>query len=460
MITIPPEVYSSLRKSQIDILVTVARLGEARKQEILEALPKKTSGTRLADTLDILVFRGLVQRIEKNMVVLYKAVGIAEVQNAPCNVQNALLHPTTLTLTKHEPTNKQDLGISENPQAKTSPNRVTTPEGAGQVAVSSSAAPAPDFPPDSPPKPKTLFPIRKNEHVVGTMFFSDNPTDFLYVAIQDMEGKTAADPDHKPTSIADPAPIIPMYEAFWKTIHNLWHLCQKYHNGGKTVNDFVLHRAGYMFVSGSLERTNGVECYHNPETFVSRAKKESGQRPLYKKMVGWLQDHYVNAGFGWDCTVLSNRDTYKAEADYVLSHKLECRRDELFVSHLNDRGLLAGFFRRWALLSGGEQLCLEPPSGESGGSVSPVMKKIAELLGEKRFDLWFGQETVFHDDGGTPVFTVADSIRIDLIRRHCKAKIDQALTELYGETVQYDFKVRAPPGKVPEREEVVLMKMK
>ena len=103
MITIPPEVYSSLRKSQIDILVTVARLGEARKQEILEALPKKTSGARLADTLDILVLRGHVQRIEKNMVVLYKAVATAEVQNAPCNVQNAPcevqnapLHPTTV----------------------------------------------------------------------------------------------------------------------------------------------------------------------------------------------------------------------------------------------------------------------------------------------------------------------------------------------------------------------------
>ena len=82
-------------------------------------------------------------------------------------------------------------------------------------------------------------------------------------------------------------------------------------------------------------------------------------------------------------------------------------------------------------------------------SVSPVLALIAEKLGEKRFDLWFGQDTHCESDTGTVTFHVRNDFRINSIRRHCKQEIDQAVLECFGESVPVDFVVKPPQPKKP-----------
>ena len=145
---------------------------------------------------------------------------------------------------------------------------------------------------------------------------------------------------------------------------------------------------------------------------------------------------------------------YAFELDRFHRHGGRVRK-ELFPSYCNDRG--------WTL-PGVVKDSPAPPVASVAEKhfdmpTNPVLARIAELLGAKRFDLWFGDDTDFHDDD-KPFFEVRNNFRLNSIRRNCKTETEQALFEFYGKEVHYDFKVREPPAPVPERKEVMLMKMK
>ena len=85
--------------------------------------------------------------------------------------------------------------------------------------------------------------------------------------------------------------------------------------------------------------------------------------------------------------------------------------------------------------------------------ISPVLALIAEKLGEKRFDLWFGQDTRCDNSAGTVTFFVRNNFKINSIRRHCKQEIDQAVLEIFGKELPVDFVVKPPQVKSPQRVE-------
>jgi chromosomal replication initiator protein len=84
-------------------------------------------------------------------------------------------------------------------------------------------------------------------------------------------------------------------------------------------------------------------------------------------------------------------------------------------------------------------------------SVSPVLTLVAEKLGEKRFDLWFGQDTQCDSNTERITFYTSKDFRTALIRRHCKKEIDQAVLEIFGKNLPIDFVVKPPQKIVPKK---------
>ena len=365
MITISPAVYRLLKKNiRIIALSILAESGKPmRRKDIMDVAIKQLNGSRLGDALDFLVQLGHVKTWTEHGAVLYQAVPSVEVQNVPCEVHFS----PTLTLTEHEPTNKQDLEISLNTQAEgeSSPpvatERVTAPsgapDGAGQAAVSiSSAVPAP-VSPSKAKKPakggdslsvrakRTPPPENAGEPLPYPQVIIPGKLETSHMSmIANMNGQTAPDPDHKPKAILDPAPPIPMYEAFVKYIDKLWKLVlSKAETDEKLPYSFLIHRAAYMFVMETHMRTG--EVYRTPEMFIEEVKRRARKNPMYIKMAGMLQDHYTRAGFHWDKTIVHDDAVYSAELSYAAYQSKELGtevlpRDELFPGILHKRGLL------------------------------------------------------------------------------------------------------------------------
>ena len=307
---------------------------------------------------------------------------------------------TLVNLTEPNKTNKQDFENSLNSQARVGTTGTGSEVvlgttdllevGAGSAVVNNSpvgtpapAAPLPQQPPKSAPRckqtpkttPSTLEPenapesprteiydllpaharetikanIRRGKETTdivnfvpesGIIINSENPTSSLYRMIAFMEHRTCPNPDYETKSLSEiggEPDVIPMYEAFVKYLHRLHKLTIRHKEKRENpVNDFILHRAAFMFVTGS-HRTG--ELFHSPETFVKLAKERSGKKPLYVKMVCMLKDHYERIGFGWDSTPLTNEETYRAETLYAAYNEKDAR-DELFPSFIFERGML------------------------------------------------------------------------------------------------------------------------
>ena len=56
-----------------------------------------------------------------------------------------------------------------------------------------------------------------------------------------------------------------------------------------------------------------------------------------------------------------------------------------------------------------------------------IMPKLSERVGEKRFDLWFGQDTSCKVEGESAVFYVRNNFAVNSIRRHCRQEIADVL---------------------------------
>ena len=84
-------------------------------------------------------------------------------------------------------------------------------------------------------------------------------------------------------------------------------------------------------------------------------------------------------------------------------------------------------------------------------SASPVLKSIAEKIGEKRFDLWFGQDTQCVETAEKVTFYVRNNFAINSIRRHCQQEIDQVILELFGQKLPVAFFVKPPQKVEPQK---------
>jgi chromosomal replication initiator protein len=92
-------------------------------------------------------------------------------------------------------------------------------------------------------------------------------------------------------------------------------------------------------------------------------------------------------------------------------------------------------------------------------SLSPVLKLIAENIGEKRYALWFGQDTQCAQscaDGEEKViFYVRNNFASHSLRRHCKEEIDQAFTTVFGKSMPVDFQI-TPVQKTEQKQQAVV----
>ena len=202
-------------------------------------------------------------------------------------------------------------------------------------------------------KQEMLFNIlQKPQDRDGDVFFrygpTYHPTDSLYMMLENLKDKTVADPffvqtfDEKglPTKTAN---MIPAYDAFVKYIAELWKLLTDLPDIGTAINDFILHRAAYIFVTEDHRKT-GV-CWHDPKTFIEFCYEEAKYCPklkmktIWKPMLGQLSDVYIPRLLGWDKTLLKNSETYKAEIEFTEFWGLKVR-SELFPSQRASKGFL------------------------------------------------------------------------------------------------------------------------
>jgi chromosomal replication initiator protein len=88
-------------------------------------------------------------------------------------------------------------------------------------------------------------------------------------------------------------------------------------------------------------------------------------------------------------------------------------------------------------------------------SDSPILAYLAQTIGEKRFDLWFGQEVQCDCEADKVTFHISNTYRINAIRSHCKKEIDQAVLEVFGKNVAIDFVLKPPKKAEPKKPAVV-----
>jgi len=86
---------------------------------------------------------------------------------------------------------------------------------------------------------------------------------------------------------------------------------------------------------------------------------------------------------------------------------------------------------------------------------SPVLTRIAETIGEQRFDLWFGQDTQCRQNEESVTFYVRNNFAINSIRRHCQQEIDQAIQDITGKSLPVEFLIKPIQKTAPKKPVVV-----
>ena len=351
---------SSLTGLKATIALLIERSGEAGRR--VSELCNETGSTKgsVCKVLKYLVTHGLIVKTKGDVPRYYSAPSVSvgtpsvSVGTPSVSVGTPLVSvgipsvskPTTLTLTKLKQTNKQDLGISKNPQAegKTSPNRVTTPEGAGKVAVViSSVAPAPVFPPRQEPKPG--LPQEVPKVVSGGVALPGRgkrmPPVFAEVFAERAADRQVIVSGKPLTSLylmVASVEAAGRYDVFVECVERVWKLVlENAEAKEKLPYDFIVHRAAYVFAMGIHKRV--AMLGNSPEEFVALVKKRAGRTPMYPKMVGMLQDCYVAAGLGWDTSYPNNEVIYGQELSYA-----ELMSKETGTEVLPRNELFPGFF--------------------------------------------------------------------------------------------------------------------
>jgi len=437
MIAIPPDVRRSLRTPiQKEVLDVLAEFDQFMcPAEINAQFDKKKNASRLADALEILVAKGYVEESEIHTRKVYRVV-TSKLQSVTCKLQSVTSKLQSVTDSHNQSTYKHEFNSTQLNQSKKefseteSQGSCPEPVAVGQ-AVETAPSPAPALP-ERPKAEQTEAPIVFR---LGLVFRDPNkPTESLcrmheQFFNEDGTPKTTTDPD---STMANPLPPIPMAEAFAKYYKQAYDYSRKRR---VPLRDFVLHRIAFFL---TYDDDFELGDKHSVKEFIEHGILDNKRSP-WNPILADLADVYVFREFGWDGTLLSDRKVWEAEARYARDTGNK-RRSHLFLSYFEKRKNAA---KRVEDLELREQSVPVPCGGSTvrGDPPHPILASIAEKLGEKRFDLWFGQDTVCTIEGGKPVFDVRNAFRSNSIRRHCSPEITETLKAL-GYAGEPEYRVR------------------
>ena len=295
---------------------------------------------------------------------------------------------------------------------------------AGQITPERPAAA-----PDDPDDPNNVRKFRR-----GLIFTDErHPTQSLYWMLAAMKDQTAADPDSTPQNPQEP---IPMVEAFEKQIKKGFDYAVK---RGVRFRDFVLHRIAF-FLTYNEDFELGDE--YTVKEMIEHAIGDNKKSP-WNPLLDSLSKKYRYREWGWHGELLSNEDTWDAEVRYAKRHGIKPRK-ELFPSRHAARRKVKGLVDEHDSRlqpSAPPVACVKPPmesdlqvridaAHRSGDPGETVLARIAEKIGEKRFDLWFGREAKVDVAEKELVFSVHNAFAINSIRQHCTAELDETMREL------------------------------
>ena len=314
------------------------------------------------------------------------------------------------------------------------------------------------------PTDRSLFrivPPAKAENCPGTVFLPGmNPTKVLYQMFKNIQGKMVPDPDaeivikHLPDAIKPRTmPMIPAEEAFGKYVRILWELIQRAEEqGGKKAIetwDTIIHRAAYLYVEDLWDEVPQYHDWRLPENFISMALKRSRNCNFGTHLMGMLSEIYPQLGLGWNTEQLYNKLTWSAE---LARFSLEHARKDLFRSFFHNQASTTRLGKELARKTATDKKAVlfaatvKPLLQEhrdaaerqtridaahrSDDPGEAVLARIAEKIGEKRFDLWFGREAKVDVAEKELVFSVHNSFAVNSIRQHCTAELDETMREL------------------------------
>jgi chromosomal replication initiator protein len=75
---------------------------------------------------------------------------------------------------------------------------------------------------------------------------------------------------------------------------------------------------------------------------------------------------------------------------------------------------------------------------------------LVKLLGQQRFDLWFGKNAQCRSEEAKIIFSVRNHFAINSIRANCQREIDQAALQVFGQIRPVDFVVKPAAKPVPK----------
>jgi len=275
---------------------------------------------------------------------------------------------------------------------------------------------------------------RKRDFHYGIIFTDESdPTVSLYNMRKRMQGKIAPDPDG---TRQNPLPPILMEDAFTKLVNRGYDYARN-KPGKPILRDYVLHRLAFFLVYDE-DFTLGEQ--DSIEEMIERAYWDNKAAP-WNPILDNLSSKYIRREWGWDGTLLSNEETWSVEE--ALPPDQRCRA--MFPSYWSR----SAFVKKQVRTAHRERQVAEtkPAVAETKPAVvsgHPILSAIAERLGEKRFDLWFGQDTKCDVVGDTVVFTVHNLFTVNSIRRHCSEEVDAVIKQLGYKRAEYNVKPQEP----------------
>ena len=183
---------------------------------------------------------------------------------------------------------------------------------------------------------------------------------------------------------------------------------------------------------------------------MSSALKRSFKTSFHNHLVGMLGEAYSKLEYGWDTAILYNPVTWQAEIDrygdgarlrlfpsycYEIATNKD-NGDKLYGKTASGKKLRKMAEQARTLLerhhAESERLARLDAAHRSGDPGEAVLSRIAEKTGEKKYNLWFGQEAQCSVNVADKelVFTVDNDFTINSIRRHCLREIGETMLEL------------------------------
>jgi hypothetical protein len=254
----------------------------------------------------------------------------------------------------------------------------------------------------------------------GLIFRNENdPTSALYRMLEVMQNKMTVDPDSVSGNIL---PEISMHEAFAKHIERGSNYARK---KGIYLRDYVLHRMAFFL---TYNEDYNLSDEYKIETMIEHAITDNKKSP-WNPLLDNLATKFRYREWGWHGGLLSDEDTWDAELRFAEKHGTKLRA-KLFPSR--HRKLWSAKKRVTETLT--QPDTDKPTQPERQVRVdtgqNPILTAVAEKIGQRRFDLWIGDETECVVEGNKVTLHVRNNFHAQSIKRYCKNDIEEALTTL------------------------------